>query len=59
MILRLEQSTEKFLRKAVREGLVILIRKKKRLKEEFLISFGEQKPIKVLKRMDELGILPE
>jgi len=52
----LEQSTEKFLRKAVKEGLVSLIRKK-RLKEEFLILLQEQKPIKVLKRMDELGIL--
>jgi len=52
----LEQTTEKFLRKAVKEGLVSLIRKK-RLNEELLILLQEQKPIKVLKRMDELGIL--
>ncbi len=52
----IEQSTEKFLRKAVNEGLVSRIRKK-RLSEEFLILLQEKNPIKVLKRMDQSGVL--
>lgn len=52
----IEKSTEKFLKKAVREGLVSRIRKK-RLGEEFIIILQEKEPIKVLRRMDELGIL--
>ena len=54
----IEQSTEKFLKKAIKEGLVSRIRKK-RLSEEFLILLQEKKPIKVLKRMDQLGILSD
>jgi len=52
----IEESTEKFLKKAVKEGLVSRIRKK-RLSEEFLIILQEKEPIKVLKRMDQLDIL--
>jgi tRNA nucleotidyltransferase (CCA-adding enzyme) len=52
----IEQSTEKFLRKAVKEGLLSRIRKK-RLSEEFLILLQEKEPVKVLQRMDKLGIL--
>ena len=52
----IENSTEKFLTKAVKEGLVSRIRKK-RLSEELLIILKERDPIKILKRMDELGIL--
>jgi tRNA nucleotidyltransferase (CCA-adding enzyme) len=52
----IEQSTEKFLSKAVNEGLVSRIRKK-RLSEEFLILLNEKNPVKVLKRMDKLRIL--
>ncbi|MFW6148523.1 MAG: CBS domain-containing protein [Atribacterota bacterium] len=52
----IEQSTEKFLRKAVKEGLVSRIRKK-RLSEEFFILLQEKNPIKALKRMDQLGVL--
>jgi tRNA nucleotidyltransferase (CCA-adding enzyme) len=52
----MENSTEKFLRKAVKEGLITRIRKK-RLSEEFLIILQERDPVKILKRMDELEIL--
>lgn len=52
----IEQSTEKFLKKAIKEGLLSKIRKK-RLSEEFFILLHEKKPVKVLKRMDELGVL--
>lgn len=52
----IEKSTERFLMKAVNEGLVSRIRKK-RLREEFLIILQEKEPIKVLKRMEKLGIL--
>ena len=52
----LESSTEKFLTKAVKEGLVSRIRKK-RLSEELLIILKERDPVKIFKRMDELGIL--
>ncbi len=52
----IEQSTEKFLNKAVKEGLVSRIRKK-RLSEELLILLQEKKPIEILKRMDQLEIL--
>jgi tRNA nucleotidyltransferase (CCA-adding enzyme) len=52
----MENSTEKFLRKAVKEGLITRIRKK-RLSEEFLIILQEKDPVKILKRMDELEIL--
>lgn len=52
----LESSTEKFLKKAVKEGLLSRIRKK-RLNEELLIILHEKDPIKILIRMDELGIL--
>jgi tRNA nucleotidyltransferase (CCA-adding enzyme) len=52
----IEQSTEKFLRKAVKEGLISRIRKK-RLSEEFLILLQEKEPVKVFQRMDKLGIL--
>ncbi len=52
----IEKSTEKFLKKAVKEGLLSRIRKK-RLSEEFLIALQEKEPVKVLKRMDQLEIL--
>ncbi len=52
----IENSTIKLLKKAVKEGLVSRIRKK-RLSEEFLIILQEKDPVKVLKRMDELDIL--
>ena len=52
----MEYSTEKFLAKAVKEGLISRIRKK-RLSEELLIILKERDPIKILKKMDELGIL--
>lgn len=52
----IEQSTKRFLEKAVKEGLISRIRKK-RLSEEFLILLKEKNPVKVLQRMDELGIL--
>jgi tRNA nucleotidyltransferase (CCA-adding enzyme) len=52
----IENSTKKLLKKAVREGLISRIRKK-RLSEEFLIILQEKCPVKILKRMDELGIL--
>jgi len=52
----IENSTIKLLKKAVKEGLVSRIRKK-RLSEEFLIILQEKDPVKVLKRMDELEIL--
>jgi tRNA nucleotidyltransferase (CCA-adding enzyme) len=52
----IENSTKKLLKKAVREGLISRIRKN-RLSEEFLIILQEKDPVKILKRMDELGIL--
>ncbi|MDD4362979.1 MAG: CBS domain-containing protein, partial [Atribacterota bacterium] len=52
----LENATEKFLRKAIQEGLISRIRKK-RISLEFVNIFKEKKPIKVLLRMNELGIL--
>lgn len=52
----IEQSTEKFLKKAVQEGLVSRIRKR-RLSEEFLILLQEKTPTKIIKRMDKLGVL--
>ena len=52
----IENSTKKLLKKAVKEGLVSRIRKK-RLSEEFLIILQEKDPVKILKRMDELEIL--
>lgn len=52
----IENSTKKLLKKAVKEGLILRIRKK-RLSEELLIILQEKDPIKVLKRMDELDIL--
>lgn len=52
----IEKSTEKFLKKAVKEGLISRIRKK-RLSEEFLTILQEKDPIKILERMEELAIL--
>ena len=52
----IENSTKKLLKKAVREGLISRIRKK-RLSEEFLIILQEKDPVKILKRMDELDVL--
>ena len=52
----IEKSTLKFLKKAVKEGLVTRIRKK-RLTEEVLILLREKNPVRILKRMDKLGII--
>ena len=52
----IEKSTEKLLMKAIKDGVISLIRKK-RLSEEFLIILQEKDPIGILKRMDELNIL--
>lgn len=52
----IESSTQKLLKKAIKDGLVSLIRKK-RLSEEFLIILHEKDPVGILKRMDELKIL--
>jgi len=52
----IEKSTEKFLMKAVTEGLISRIRKK-RLSEEFITILQEKNPIKILKRMEQLGVL--
>lgn len=52
----IEKSTLKFLKKAVKEGLVARVRKK-RLTEELLILLKEKNPVRILKRMDKLGIV--
>lgn len=52
----MEKTTERFLKKAVNEGLMSKIRKR-RLTDELLYILMEKEPIKALKRMDQLSIL--
>jgi len=55
---RLERQTERLLRQAVEQGLLSLV-SADRIRGELLRSLSEQKPARVMRRLEELGVLKE